>query len=69
MADVHRRMPTILKRDEYERWLDPSVKTPQLLAVARVHKIGGQAMEHIAVLYKVIDPHWVILTARFTTVC
>ena len=28
VADVHRRMPAILKRDDYERWLDPSIKNP-----------------------------------------
>lgn len=31
----------------------------------RADKIGGQAMEHLAVPFKVIDRHWVILTSRF----
>ena len=31
----------------------------------RTDKIGGQVIEHLAVPYKVIDRHWVILTSRF----
>jgi putative SOS response-associated peptidase YedK len=31
VADVHRRMPAILKREDYERWLDPSIKNPSIL--------------------------------------
>ena len=27
VADVHRRMPAILKRNDYARWLDPRIKT------------------------------------------
>jgi hypothetical protein len=33
------------------------------------YEIGGQAMEHLAIPYKVIDRHDVILAARFTTGC
>src|SRR5580692_5543711 len=33
------------------------------------YEIGGQAMEHLAIPYKVIDRHGVILAARFTTGC
>ena len=32
VADVHRRMPVILKRDDYQRWLDPSVKDPSAVS-------------------------------------
>lgn len=32
VADVHRRMPAILKRDDYDRWLDPSIKTPSAVS-------------------------------------
>lgn len=32
VADVHRRMPAILKREDYERWLDPGIKNPSILA-------------------------------------
>jgi len=32
VADVHRRMPAILKQDDYERWLDPSIKNPVALS-------------------------------------
>ena len=28
VADIHRRMPAMLKRDDYERWLEPSVRNP-----------------------------------------
>jgi len=30
VADVHRRMPAILKRDDYQTWLDPDIKNPSL---------------------------------------
>lgn len=32
VADVHRRMPAILKRDDYGRWLDLSIKTPSAVS-------------------------------------
>lgn len=32
VADVHRRMPAILKRDDYKCWLDPNVKNPSALS-------------------------------------
>lgn len=32
VADVHRRMPAILKRDDYDRWLDPNIKNPSALS-------------------------------------
>jgi len=32
VADVHRRMPVILKRDYYEDWLDPSMKNPSAVS-------------------------------------
>jgi putative SOS response-associated peptidase YedK len=32
VADVHRRMPVILKRDDFERWLDPSIKNPSAVS-------------------------------------
>jgi putative SOS response-associated peptidase YedK len=32
VADVHRRMPAILKRDDYELWLDPSTKNPSAVS-------------------------------------
>ena len=32
VADVHRRMPAILKRDDYDRWLDPNIKTPSAVS-------------------------------------
>lgn len=28
VADIHRRMPAMLKPGDYERWLDPSMKNP-----------------------------------------
>jgi len=30
VADVHRRMPAILKREDYQTWLDPDIKNPSL---------------------------------------
>src|SRR5215831_12277958 len=35
----------------------------------RAHKIGGQAMQYLAVPYEVIDRHGVILAAVFTRGC
>lgn len=32
VADVHRRMPAILKREDYERWLDPTIKNPSAVS-------------------------------------
>jgi putative SOS response-associated peptidase YedK len=32
VADVHRRMPAILKRCDYEQWLDPGVRSPSVLS-------------------------------------
>jgi putative SOS response-associated peptidase YedK len=32
VADVHRRMPAILKRNDYELWLDPSLKNSSLVS-------------------------------------
>jgi putative SOS response-associated peptidase YedK len=32
VADDHRRMPAILKRDDYELWLDPSTKNPSAVS-------------------------------------
>jgi hypothetical protein len=33
------------------------------------YEIGGEAIEHLAIPYKVIDRHGVILAARFTARC
>ncbi len=36
MRPIHDRMPTILRREDYDRWLDPSVTdTDQLSALLR----------------------------------
>src|SRR6516164_7534904 len=35
----------------------------------RAHKIAGQTMEYLAVLYKFVDQHRLILAAGFTTGC
>jgi putative SOS response-associated peptidase YedK len=32
VADVHDRMPVILKADDYDLWLDPTVRNPALVA-------------------------------------
>jgi putative SOS response-associated peptidase YedK len=32
VANVHDRMPVILKADDYEIWLDPTVRNPALVA-------------------------------------
>jgi ABC-type microcin C transport system duplicated ATPase subunit YejF len=32
VADVHNRMPVILKADDYDLWLDPTVRNPALVA-------------------------------------
>jgi putative SOS response-associated peptidase YedK len=32
IADVHDRMPVILKPDHYDLWLDPNIKSPGLVA-------------------------------------
>jgi putative SOS response-associated peptidase YedK len=32
VADVHRRTPAILRRDDYERWLDPIIKNPSAVS-------------------------------------
>jgi putative SOS response-associated peptidase YedK len=32
VAEIHRRMPAILKPDDYECWLDPSMKTPSAVS-------------------------------------
>lgn len=32
VTDVHDRMPVILRREDYDRWLDPGVKNPTLVA-------------------------------------
>lgn len=31
MQPIHQRMPVILKLDDYEKWLDPTIKQPELL--------------------------------------
>ncbi len=31
VAEVHNRMPVILRIEDYARWLDPSIKNPSLL--------------------------------------
>ena len=31
VADVHNRMPVILKADDYDLWLDPRIKNPALV--------------------------------------
>jgi putative SOS response-associated peptidase YedK len=32
VADVHDRMPVILRREDYELWLDPAVTNPTFVA-------------------------------------
>lgn len=31
MQPIHQRMPVILKSDDYEKWLDPTIQQPELL--------------------------------------
>ena len=31
MQPIHKRMPVILKSDDYEKWLDPTIQQPELL--------------------------------------
>lgn len=55
VAEVHSRMPVILKRDDYERWLDPSIKNPSALS-GRLEAFDAALMKKYPVSTRINRP-------------